>query len=296
LESRQIFDKEEKNNLLFSNIKVDPSISPFIKNRFEIISSSDDYALLLENIRKACIQIDGFKAEYLVLKGDTTGYAERLEKLREVGYCIEGDPDYITPSITYSICKYKNIWHFGVLTKHNSDWFKHKNKPCSFSSSINMDIAKALVSIASKGNKSNRLLDAGCGVGTVMLEACIAGFNIEGCDIHWKACKYTRENLAHYNYTANVYRTDIKDHNTTYDAAIIDLPYNIYTSSNDATTYNMIASAAKLTSRSVIVSTTDIETLIKQSGLSVTDFCTVEKKGKIFERSIWVCEKNDMAS
>ena len=86
LESRQIFDKEEKNKLLFSNIKVDPSISPFIKNRFEIISSSENYSELLKNIEKENIRLDGFKVEYLILEGDSTSYAERLNKLRDIGY------------------------------------------------------------------------------------------------------------------------------------------------------------------------------------------------------------------
>ena len=39
LDNIVVFDKEEKNKLLFSNIKVDPSISPFIKNRFKITQS-----------------------------------------------------------------------------------------------------------------------------------------------------------------------------------------------------------------------------------------------------------------
>lgn len=297
LESRQIFDEEEKNKLLFSNIKVDPSISPFIKSRFEIILSSEDYSKLLTNIKRENIHIDGFKAEYLVVDGDSTGYRERLKKLRDIGYSIEGEPEYYTPSITYSICKSENIWYFGILIKHNTDWYKHKKKPCSFSSSINMDIAKSLVCIASNGNKTNQLLDACCGVGTVLLEACISGFNIEGCDINFKACEYTKENLAHYNYTAKVIRSDIKDIDLKYDAVIIDLPYNLYTYSNDTIALHIIESAAKLSSRVVIVSIADIEDLIKKSGLKVSDFCSVGKKGKAkFSRNIWVCEKECSAN
>lgn len=291
LESRQLFDKEEQSKLLFSDIKIDPSISPFIKNRFEVISSLENYYELLKNIKEQNIHMDGFKVEYLILDGDSTEYTERLNKLKEVGYNIEGEPDYHTPSITYSICNYKNVWYFGVLIKHNTDWHKHRKKPRSFSNSISMDIAKTLVSIASKGNKSIQLLDVCCGVGTVMLEACCAGFNIEGCDINWKACKHARENLKHYNYTANVYRSDIKDLDKKYDASIIDLPYNLYSYSNDNITLNIIASTAKLTSRVVIVSISDIEAVIKKSGLKISDFCTIEKRGKSkFTRNIWICE------
>lgn len=292
LESRQIFDEEERHKLLFSNIKVDPSISPFIKTRFEIISSAENYTELLKNVQKENIHIAGFKAEYLVLEGDTTVYPERLEKLRDIGYSIQGKPDYYSPSIIYAICYYKNVWHFGILLKNNPEWLKHKQKPHSFSNSINMKIAKALVSIASKGNISNQLLDVCCGVGTVMLEGCFSGFNIEGCDIKWKVCEQTKENLAHYNYSAIVYCSDIKDLDKKYDAAIIDLPYNLYSYSNDTITTNIIESTAKLTDRIVIVSISDIEPIIKKSGLKVSDFCTVEKRGKSkFTRKVWLCEK-----
>ncbi len=294
LESRQIFDKEERNKLLFSNIKVDPSISPFIKNRFEIISSSESYSELLKTIKEENIRIEGFKAEYLILDGDFTEKPNRREKLKDLGYRIEGIPNFDNPSITYSICNYKNFWYFGILTKQNTDWLKHNKKPSSFSNSICMIIAKTLVSIASTGNKNNKLLDVCCGVGTIMLEACFSGFNIEGCDINLKTCKHARHNLAHFNYSTTVYCSDVKDLNKKYDAAIIDLPYNLYTYSNDLIISNIIESTAKLATRIVIMSISGIETIIKKSGLKIHDFCTVQKRGKSkFTRNIWVCEKEN---
>jgi tRNA (guanine10-N2)-dimethyltransferase len=297
LESRQIFKKEEKNKLLFSNSKVDPSISPFIKNRFEIISSAEDYSELLQTIKKENIRTDGFKVEYLVLDGDAIEKPERLIKLKDVGYSIDGGPDYDTPWITYAICHYKNTWYFGVVIKHDADWLKHKKKPCSSSNSIGMVIAKTLVSMASKGDKTNQLLDACCGVGTVMLEACCSGIDIEGCDIKPNPCHFTRENLAHFNYTANVYNSDIKDLDKKYDAAIIDLPYNLYSYSNDTILTNIIESTAKLTARIVIVSMSDIEPIIKRAELQISDFCTVEKRGRSqFTRNIWICEKESSSN
>jgi tRNA (guanine10-N2)-dimethyltransferase len=292
LESRQIFGEELTNKFLFSNIAIDPSISPFIKSRFDIALASEDFPELTKNIRNRKIHSEGFKVEYMVLAGDSTAYTERLNKLKDVGYSIEGEPDYYSPTITYAICHYDNCWYFGVLTKHNADWLKHMKKPCSFSNSLPMNIAKTLVGIASKGNKSTQLLDACCGVGTVMLEACIAGFNIEGCDINWKACNHARENLKHYHYTAHIQCSNIKDIEKKYDAIVIDLPYNLYSYSNDTIALNIIETACKLSSRIVIVSISDIEPLIKKTGLKVADFCTVAKEGKSrFIRNIWVCER-----
>jgi len=292
LESRQLFGEVETNKLLFSNIKVDPSISPFIKKRMDIISSSENYAELLKNIKKEDIRQEGFKVEYLTLDGDTTDYAGRLKRLRDVGFCIDAAPDYYTPTIIYAISHYKNVWYFGVLIKHNHDWHKHKNKPFSFSNSISIYIAKTMVNIASKGNKSNQILDACCGAGTVILEGCISGFNIEGCDNNLKVYQHTIDNLSHYNYSANVYHRDIKDHDKKYDSAIIDLPYNLYSKTNDTLISIIIESTAKLSSRILIVSIEDIEPIIKKAGLKVSDFCSVEKRGKMkFTRNIWLCEK-----
>ena len=290
LESRHIFNKEDKNKLLFSNIKVEPSSSAFIKNRLDIISSSKDYSTLINEIKKERIRIEGFKVEYLVFDGDTTKYAERLEKLKDIGYSIEGIPDYYSPTITYALCYYDGIWCFGVLIKNNFAWHKHKQKPCSYSNSISIHIAKALVNIAAKANKEKKLLDACCGVGTIMLEACFAGNNIEGCDINWKICKDARENLTHFNYSAKIYRSDIKDMSKRYDAAIIDLPYNLLSIATDHDILHIIESTAEITDRLVIVSTSDITNLINHTGFRISDYCSVSKRGKRnFTRKIWVC-------
>lgn len=292
LESRYIFNKEEKNKLLLSNVKAEPSSSAFIKKRFEVILFSGDYATLLAKIAEEGIRAEAFKVEYLVLDGDKTDYPKRLEKLKDIGYRIEGNPEYYKPTITYALCCYEGIWCFGELVKNNFDWYKHKQKPYSFSNSINVNIAKALVNIAAKANKENKLLDACCGVGTIMLEACFAGNNIEGCDINWKVCRKARENLSYFNYTTNVYRSDIKDISTRYDAAIIDLPYNLFSYADDDTTLHIITSTVEITDRLVIVSTSDIASLISNAGLSITDYCSVSKSGKAnFSRKIWVCEK-----
>ncbi|RXQ90403.1 SAM-dependent methyltransferase [Ancylomarina salipaludis] len=295
LESRCLFNKEEKNKLLFSDVKVEPSSSAFIRKRLDVKLVSEDYASLISQIKKEKLCVEGFKVEYLVLHGDTTAYASRLEKLRDIGYSIDGNPDYYKPIITYALCYYKGTWFFGTLLKNDFAWEKHNKKTYSYSNSININIAKALVNIAAKSNKENKLLDACCGVGTIMLEACFAGNKIEGCDINWKVCRQARENLSHFNYTTNVYRSDIKDIDNRYDASIIDLPYNLFSCADDNTISHIIESAAEITDRLVIVSISDIANLINKAGLKLSDYCSVSKKGKAnFARKIWLCEKKEL--
>ncbi len=292
LESKYVFNQEEKNKLLFSDLKVDPSSSAFIKKRIDIISYSEDYSALIKDIKKANLSIEGFKVEYFVFDGDTTVYSERLEKLRDIGYSIEGTPDYHQPTLTYALCLCEGIWCFGLVLKNNFDWYKHNQKPRSYSNSIGINIAKALVNIAAEGNKEKKLLDACCGVGTILLEACFAGNNIEGCDINWKICIDAKENLSHFNYSAKIHRSDIKDISTRFDAAIIDLPYNLLSSATDNDILHIIESTAEIADRLVIVSISDITTLIHKTGFRLSDYCSVSKKGKTsFARKIWVCDK-----
>lgn len=291
LESRQLFKEEVEEKILFSNLKIDPSISAFIKCRFEILLDSENYSDLIDKIKNLNICNEGFKAEYLILNGDESDYDTRRAKLKDIGYSITGEPDFENPTIIYSICKHKNSWYFGVLFKHDFTWREHKKKPYSFSNSIGMDIGKTLVSIATEGNKNRKLLDACCGVGTILLEACIAGIQIEGCDIDSKRIDFTNKNLIHYGYKAKTNCCDIKDLNKTFDAAIIDLPYNLYSYSDDSITTKIIDSVSKLAKRIVIVSTSDISSKILDSGLKTTDSCIVEKRGKSkFYRKVWVCE------
>lgn len=291
-ESKYIFNKEEQNKLLFSDIKVEPSCSAFIKKRIDIMLSSEDYNTLIENIKDKDIHVEGFKVEYLVLHGDKTGYRDRLDKLKDIGYSIEGEPDYYNPTITYALCWKEGIWYFGVMNKDSFDWHKHKQKPCSFSNSIDTSVAKALINIASEANKEHSIIDACCGVGTVMLEACYSGNNIEGCDINEKICDQARKNLSHFNYNAKVYNSDIKDISKNYDSAIVDLPYNLFCFADDDTIAHIINSTAEIADKLIIVSTSDISNFINNAGLKVADFCNIRKGRKTkFTRKIWVCHK-----
>ncbi|MCT4603462.1 MAG: hypothetical protein N4A59_11245, partial [Marinifilum sp.] len=112
--------------------------------------------------------------------------------------------------------------------------------------------------------------------------------------INWKVCRQARENLAHFNYSTTVYRSDIKDIGNRYDAAIIDLPYNLFSCADDDTFLHIIKSAAQVTNQLVIVSTTDIKHIIEKVGLKATDVCSVTKRANAnFARRIWICEKNN---
>ncbi len=292
LEARQLFGQQQQDNILFSDIKIDPSISPFILGRFEVMRTATDYQQLLKLIRMMNIQTDGFKVDYFSLEGDGARFEERQKMMKDVGYSIFAVPDFKQPSVVYSICTDQKQWYFGKLKRHDGDWRKHKNKPFSFSNSIDIHTGKTLVSLASKGNKAHALLDACCGAGTVLLEGAIAGFNISGCEINPRTFYHTVKNLNHYGYELDIHLSDVAELDKTYDGIIIDLPYNLYSASTDEVTQNIIQSAARMSTRVVIVSISDIEEVIASANLKVVDQCVVEKRGySKFSRTIWLCER-----
>ena len=292
LESKYLFHEEEKNKFLFSDIKVAPSSSAFVKSRLDVISFSDNYPTLIEKIKSENICVEDFKVEYLVFDNDKTEYRERLKKLKDVGFSIEGIPDYYNPIQTFAICLHEGRWYFGVLIKDDFTWHKHRQKPHSYSNSISASVAKVLINISAKGDKNAEILDACCGVGTIILEACFSEISIEGCDINKKIAQNARENISHFDYSANVYHSDIKNISKRYQAVIIDLPYNLFSNVTDAEIINIIESSAEITDRIIIASIADITSLIHNAGFIISDYCSISKSGKRkFTRKIWVCDK-----
>ena len=66
LESKYIFNEEEKYKFLFSNLKIEPSSSAFIKKRLDVLLYSDNYDSLILKIRELNICIEDFKVEYFL--------------------------------------------------------------------------------------------------------------------------------------------------------------------------------------------------------------------------------------
>ncbi|MGL5701577.1 MAG: TRM11 family SAM-dependent methyltransferase, partial [Cetobacterium sp.] len=79
LEMKVVFGKELKEKMLFSDIEFNPSNSPFIKTRLEIIYEKDSVEEILEEIIKDKTVYNNFKLEYVRLNNENNiSYDERL--------------------------------------------------------------------------------------------------------------------------------------------------------------------------------------------------------------------------
>lgn len=290
LEIRSLFNYNLDGKVFFSSKQVDPSISPFLKNRLEIIYKTSSFSDIIELIIKDKITSHDFIVKYLELFSGDPYVKKRKEICKEIGLRIQGFPSFSSPKTTFGITFYKGSWYFGILVANNPKWKEHNTKPYSYSSSLGINIAKVLLNIAGNGDFSKRLIDPCCGVGTVLLEGFFAGYDIRGWEIKSKVAENARGNLLHFNYPPKVTTGDIQDIEESFDVSIVDLPYGNFSHTTVDNQVKIIRNAKRISKKLVLVSSNDITNQILEEKLKITDYCEVSKnENGSFVRYIWVC-------
>jgi len=288
LEMRTLFNKEADEKILISERKFDPSNSPFIKKRLEIIYEKDTFEEILEEIEKKKIKQEGFKAEYLRLETGNIPYNDRLQCIREIGLRVIGFPNMTDPTLMLGVTKYKDKWLFGISVTNDYKWKAHDNKPCTYSNSLGIRVAKSIVNLANSGYKERKVIDACCGVATTLLEGLFAGYDIEGTELSPKTAANAKENLRFFGYPEKVKNMNMNDIEDNYEGCIIDIPYGLFSHTTKELQQEMMDTARRISKRLVLVSFEDIDELVTNAGFKIVDRCKVTKGN--FTRYILVCE------
>jgi tRNA (guanine10-N2)-dimethyltransferase len=288
---RSLFNRSIESKAFFSDKRIDVSISPFIKSRLEVLHTSTNFEDLIQKVNKSNYTVEGFKVEYVpVVKADPVN-KERNTIAKAVGNAIEASPSFSNPEIIYGVTCYEGKWYFGIVVYNTMLWKKHMSKPYSYSSSLGINTAKAILNVAACGDFTKKIIDPCCGVGTVLLEGHFAGYDITGCDINYKVVIKARENIKHYGYQGQVIKRDIKDIDEAYDVAVVDLPYDNFCKSDEASMLAIIHHAARISKRLVLISSIDLTEKIREEGLVIVDRSVAYKnKSRRFGRYIWVCD------
>lgn len=291
-ELKALFGIEIEEKVFFSNKEIDPSSSPFIKNRIKIIYETEALEDILKLMEDNELRASGFVVKYVELESGDTNFKNRKNISKEVGLRIYGFPSFKTPKIKYGISCYKNRWYLGELVENNLLWRAHKKKPYSYSSALDGNIAKVLINLAGQGDTTKKLIDPCCGVGTVILEGLFAGYDIKGCEINSKIAESARLNVMHYEYETEITNGDIKDIKEDYDVAIVDLPYGNFSQFDLEKQLEIIRQAARISKKLILVSSKDIADKLLDEKLNIIDYCKVYKTVKRdFARYIWICKK-----
>ncbi|WP_432703095.1 TRM11 family SAM-dependent methyltransferase [Lysinibacillus sphaericus] len=292
MEMRSFFGVDSSSNYMISNIEVDPSRSPFIQDRLEVLF--EDHSI--ENIKKLVKNLIVGEKTYKVVclnnfvigKTKKISQPERRRIERELGLCIEGDPDLNYPEVIFGLILIDGKWYFGKHLKSESIWRKHLHKPNSYSTALSTRVARAVANIAVPQPQNIRAIDPCCGIGTVIVEALSMGIDIEGRDINHFVCSGSRENMAYFGLQGKITLGPISEITEHYDIAIIDLPYNLFTHSSREDQYNILKHARRIADRVVVVTIETIDDLIHDAGFIIADRCIAKKQS--FLRQILLCQ------
>lgn len=292
LEMRSLFGKADYgHNLFVSPIPVDPSRSPFIKRRIEVIFESGE----LDSIAAAAatLNLEGTTFKVVCTSNRDPGqvltkdFEERRSIERKIGARMRGTAEMRSPGVVFGIVRIAETWYFGRSETSTAVWLKHKDKPRQYSTALSTRVARAIVNIAVPRQENWRVIDPCCGIGTVLIEACSMGIDIEGRDLNPLAAQGARENLAYFGYVATVTLGDMRDIAVHYDAAIVDMPYNLCSVLSDDEKLVMLRSARGFADKVVVVSSERLDAIVEQAGLKVADRGVVSKGN--FVREILVC-------
>lgn len=292
LEMRSFFGMESHVNILKSDVKINPSRSPFIKERVEVMYEGDD----LESILKQVEQIDLAGATFKVIFvkiNDLVGenkieYGDRRLIERDLGMHIEGEADVRNPERVFGIVPLGGRWYFGHYVESDPVWYHHIKKPHSYSTSLSTRVARAVANIAVPNPEGVRAIDPCCGIGTVVVEALSMGINIVGRDINPLVVLGTRKNIAHFGFEGTVTKGPIEEITENYDVAIIDMPYDLFTHATPEDQFSILSSARRIAKKVVVVTMETMDDMIHEAGFEITDRC-ITRKGS-FSRQILVCE------
>ncbi|RKN74192.1 TRM11 family SAM-dependent methyltransferase [Paenibacillus ginsengarvi] len=293
LELRVLFGQDAAPGLFVSGREVDPDRSPFLKERIEVLVEGDDIASVAKLAARVQVPEGAtFKVVYVKNAGRDDAvkisYDEQRAVEREIGRHIVGKADMKQPDYRFGIAACGGRWYFGHYRRHSSVWLSHKHKPQHYSIALPVRLARALVNMAVPEPDGVKAIDPCCGIGTVLVEALSMGLDITGRDINPLAVHGARDNIAHFGLRGEVRLGSIAEETGHYDAAIVDLPYNLASRSSRDEQLFLLRHTRRIAARAVVVSLEPIDDLLGAAGFVVRDRC-VASKGS-FSRHVAVCE------
>jgi len=288
LEMKRLFGLEPDGRHFFAANEVSPSRSPFIRHRLSVLYSAGSLAELAGLLEKNRVAFSRFRFFHFKT-GEDGGldYEEWISSVKILGQAIIGEADMENPLNCLGATAINGRWIFGEYGKNDKAWKWHDKKTHTNSHSLGLKTARALVNIAVGNDPSCRLVDPCCGVGTVVLEAASMNVDVVGYEINRSVADKARENLALFGYEGIVIPGDMHAITDRFDAAIVDIPYGLFTPVTAAEQRAIIGTARRIADRMVIITFENMDEMILEAGFEIVDRCSVIK-GK-FQRFIAVC-------
>jgi tRNA G10 N-methylase Trm11 len=292
LEMRSFFSMDTRTKILKSTLEIEPSRSPFMKERIDVLFDGNELSDILKQVEVIKMGDSTFKVIFVKINDQVSTekveYNEKRQIEREIGMIIEGEADVHHPDVTFGLVPFDGRWYFGKYLKSEAIWLHHLKKPREYSTALSTRVARAVANIAVPNPEGIKAIDPCCGIGTVLVEALSMGIDIVGRDINPLVVLGSRENIAHFGLSGDVDLGPISEVQEKYDATIIDMPYNLYTHATPEDQLSILKHARPFSEKLVVVTIENIDHMIEEAGFMITDRC-IAKKG-IFSREILVCK------
>ncbi|MHA0856858.1 TRM11 family SAM-dependent methyltransferase [Paenibacillus sp. CMAA1364] len=291
LEMRSLFSQETSSFIIKSTICIDVNRSPFVKEKVEVMYEGNNLQDILKQVEAIVLDEETFKVIYVKINDLTQenkiSYEDRRLIERDLGLHIDGEADVHHPDHTFGIVTFEGRWYFGRYHKNDAVWFHHMKKPRNYSIALGTRLARALVNIAIPNPTGIRSIDPCCGIGTVLVEALSMGIDIIGRDFNPQIVQGARENINHFGYPCEITYGNIADISQSYDVAIIDMPYNLFSSTTPEEQLFILQHARRIARRVIIITIETIDDMIIDAGFMITDRCVAKKRA--FTRQVIVC-------
>ncbi|MBE6049736.1 MAG: SAM-dependent methyltransferase [Clostridium sp.] len=291
LEMKYIFGYiPDKYRYVLSDIDTNPSRSPYIKEKISIDYWASSLEELVNKINNSKLLFENFKVIYIKSNNNDVSYEERLKAVKTVAKSISGIANIKNPEVVFGISYINSKWIFGTYEKNDCKWHNHDKRPYSYSNALTLTIAKAIVNIAIGNNYNKTLVDPCCGVGTVVVEALDLGVNIKGYEINPLIANNAKRNLEFFGFENCIEEKDMHNIKEKFDVAILDMPYDLFTSCSLLEQNNLIKSVYDIANELIIVTIKDMDEELQKVGFKIVDKCSVSKNQ--FKRYITVCKKD----
>lgn len=289
MEIKSLFNIETKKKYFLSNICINPSRSLFLKEKIEIKYKEKNFKDILDKIKSEKLAYDNYKVLFVRLEDCDIEYKKRLTNIKEIGMIIQGKAEFNNPDNRLALSRIDGEWIFGEYEKDDLQWHIHDSKPYNYSNSLSVRVARALVNIAIENNLDQSLIDPCCGVGTIVIEALSMGINVLGYEINKSIAANARRNLEFFGYEKDyIISGDMHNITKSYDVAILDIPYGLFSSTTLEIQTNIMKTARRISNKAVIITFEDMSNLINEIGFKINYVGRVSK-GK-FIRYIYKCE------
>lgn len=290
MEMRHLFNEDIKSKYFINSLYVDPDISPFIKGCINVSLQGENLDEVISKIISQNVSYENFKVKYIDIEKNME-FNEKHKIEDKVGYEIKGEAELHEPDVVLGITKLNGVWFFGEYKKNNNYCNIHDVKPYYYCNALPTKFSRAAINILIGRDRDKKIIDPCCGIGTTVVEALSMNLNIKGYDINPDIVSRAKSNLKYFDMPENaVSLKDMFSIDGKWDAAIVDLPYGVFSISSIEEQRNIIKKVSTIADRMIIASIENFDADIENDGFKVIDSCSVEKRSD-FKRLLTLCER-----